>query len=229
MIEKKRPMKLKLPVMSLLSAILATTSSGLVFAGQTKVIELATKDAGSKVATIRVNGQSLLLESSDSAESTLFTDDALFTINNKDKTYRVQSYADLKASLGRKAAEFAKTPEDPSKAQGVKFKLTEETDTISGFKARKIVMTHKGEPDTVFWVASDLLPTNLRGLSDNLRGILPENYWVRARGNPGMPEIILLYGVPLRITSNNHDYQVRTIKSSKDSIRVPASFRKIER
>jgi hypothetical protein len=221
-------MKHKL-VMTLLSAILASTTSGLVSAKQTQVIELATNDPASKIATIRVNAQSLMIEVSDSADSTLFTDEAVFTINHKDKTYRVQSYADLQANTSRKAAELAQSPENTSRAQGVEFKLTDETDTISGFKARKLVKTKKGEPEAVFWVSSELVPPSLRGIGESLRSALPADYWQKVGGNPGMPEIVVLFGVPLRITYDHHIYHARVSQSSEAKLQVPAGYRKLDK
>ena len=85
-------MKIKMLSVSLLLAVLASSSGGVVPAKQSKVIELLAKDGGSRIATIRVNDQSLLFESNSTSDAVLFSDEACFTINNKDKTYHVQSY-----------------------------------------------------------------------------------------------------------------------------------------
>lgn len=220
-------MKRKTLAVSMLSAILASTCLGVVSAKQTQVIELSTKDPGSTVATIRVSGRSLSLEASDSAESTLFTDDAVITINNKDRTYRVQSIADLKANVSRKAAELGNPVGEVGPAQRIGFKLTEETETISGFKARKLIKTSKGEPEAQFWVSSELLPPNLRALGESIKSMLPETYWDRVGGNLSMVEIIVLFGVPLRITFDQQIYSARVIESSGSPLQVPADYRKL--
>ena len=68
-------MKIKMLSASLLLAVLASSSGGVVPKKLSKVVELLAKDGGSRIAAIRVNDQSLLFESnSDSA--VLFSDEA---------------------------------------------------------------------------------------------------------------------------------------------------------
>ena len=97
----------------LMSIVLAVTWPIAVLAQRSKpeVIELAATDGGSKIASIHLNDQNLLFESDGGSESFLFTGEALFTINHKDKTYRVQSYDDLRAMAKQKADEIAKSQE----------------------------------------------------------------------------------------------------------------------
>src|SRR5215813_13648309 len=95
----------------LMSIVLAVTWPIAILAQRSKpeVIELAATDGGSKIASIHLNGQNLLFESDGGSESFLFTGEALFAINHKDKTYRVQSYDDLRAMVSKKADEIAKS------------------------------------------------------------------------------------------------------------------------
>jgi hypothetical protein len=55
-----------------------------------------------------------------------------------------------------------------------------------------------GKPEADIWVTSDLAPMKLRAAGEKVRSVLPGDYGKNARGNPGMAEIILLYGIPLK-------------------------------
>jgi hypothetical protein len=178
-----------------------------------------------------VNDQSLLFESNSTSDAVLFSDEACFTINNKDKTYRVQSYAALQAIASRKAAEIAQTLENTDAAQGVELKLSDETDTISGLRARKLVKTSGGEPAAEFWVSSELVPQSLRAFGERIRNILPKDYWRRVHGNPGMVEIVMLFGVPLKMIDDGHNtYHAKVVESSgpDSSFQVPAGYKKLD-
>jgi hypothetical protein len=224
-------MKIKVLSLSLLVAVLATSTAGTVPTKQSRVVELLEKDGGSKIATIRVNDQSLLFESNSTSDAVLFSDEACFTINSKDKTYRVQSYAELQALASRKAVEIAQSPENTDAAQGVELKLSDETDTISGLRARKLIKTSGGVPEAEFWVSSELVPQSLRAFGERIRNILPKDYWRRVHGNPGMVEIVVLFGVPLKMVHNGHGtYQAQVVESSgPDSVfQVPAGYKKLD-
>ena len=221
-------MKSRLLLMTLLSAIVAAPGSGIVSAKQTKVIVLASNDPGSKSITIRASAKSLLLEFGENADGALFTDDAFITINHKDKTYRVQSYSDLLANARLEASRLAQSAEDRG-AQGVEFKLTELTETISGLSARKLIRTEKGAPSAEFWVSSELLPPSVRSLSDSIQTILPKNYLRRMRGNPGIVEMVMLFGVPLKMKHGTDIYQARVIEDPETSFQLPAGYRKIDK
>ena len=224
-------MKIKMLSLSLLLAVLASSSAGVVPAKPFKVVELLAKDGGSRIATIRVNDQSLLIESNSTSDAVLFSDEACFTINNKDKTYRVQSYAALQAIASRKAVEIAQSLENTDAAQGVELKLSDETDTISGLRARKLVKTSGGVPAAEFWVSSELVPQSLRAFGERIRNILPKDYWSRVHGNPGMVEIVMLFGVPLKMIDDGHNtYQAKVVESSgpDSSFQVPAGYKKLD-
>lgn len=218
-------MRIKILALSLMLAFLASGNAGVVSAKQSRVIELLAKD-GSKIVTIHVNDQSLLYEVKNNLESYLFSDEAVFTINNKDKTYRVQTYAELQAGFSRKAVEGAQSPKGADAAQGGELKLTEETDTISGLRARKLIKSNKGETEAEFWVSSELVPPGLRSLGERLRSILPKDYG----RSLGMVEIVILFGVPLRMTHGHDTYQARVVESSSSdfSFQVPAGYRKLD-
>jgi len=223
-------MKIKMLSVSLLLAVLASSSGGVVPAKQSKVVELLAKDGGSRIATIRVNDQSLLFESNSNSDAVLFSDEACFTINNKDKTYRVQSYAELQTIASRKAVEIAQSPENTD-AAGVELKLSDETDTISGLRARKLIKTSGGVREAELWVSSELVPQSLRALGERSRTILPKDYWKRVHGNPGMVEIVMLFGVPLKVTYDGHNtYQARVLESSgsDSSFQVPAGYKRLD-
>ena len=219
-------MKSRLLFLTLFSAIVAACGSGIVSAKQTKVIVLASKDPGSKTITIRASAKSLLLEFGENADGALFTEDAFMTINNKDKTYRVQTYAELLANARLEAARLAKTVEDRG-PQDVEFKLTELTETISGFTTHKLIRTENGEPSTEFWVSTELLPKSVRSLSDTIQTILPKNYLRRMRGNPGIVEMVMLFGVPLKMKHGADAYQAQVMESPDTSFQIPAGYRKI--
>jgi hypothetical protein len=141
-------MKMRILSISLLLAGVSSSIAGGFSSKQSKVIELVGRD-GSKIATIRVDGQNLMYESQNNTDTFLFSDEKLLTLNNSAKTYRVQSYADLQASASRKAVEIAQSPDSVDTRQGVELKLTEETDAIAGIKVRKLVKTMAGESEAV--------------------------------------------------------------------------------
>ena len=80
----------------------------------------------------------ILCEFNGSSEAALFTGDALFTINNREKPYCVQSYSELQAAAQNKAREIAQQTEPLDTNQGVVLELTNETNTISGLRARRL-------------------------------------------------------------------------------------------
>lgn len=217
-------MRIKILALSLMLAFLVSGDAGVVSAKQSRVIELLAKD-GSKIITIHVNDQSLLFESNNS-DAVLFSDEAVFTINNKDKTYRVQTYAELQAGFSRKAVEGAQSPMGAGAAQGGELKLTEETDTISGLRTRKLIKSNKGETEAEFWVSSELVPPGLRALGERLRSILPKDYG----RSLGMVEIVILFGIPLRMTHGHDTWQARVLESpgSDSSFQVPPGYRKLD-
>ena len=222
-------MRIRILALTMLLAVLHSSNAGVVSARQSRAIDLVARD-GSKIATIHVNGQSLLYESNDNSGAFLFSDEKFFTLNTRDKTYRVQSYAELQASASRKALEIAHSPDSSDARQGIELKLTEETDVIAGVKVRKLIKTSGGEPEAVFWVSSELMPPSLRTLGEKVRSILPKDYWKRVHGNPGMVEVITLFGVPLKLTYDGRAYEGRVVESpsSDSSFQVPPDYKRLD-
>ena len=87
-----------------------------------------------------------------------------------------------------------------------------------------------GKPEAEIWVSIDLLPAKLRAAGERIRSVLPEDYWGKVHGNPGLVEIIMLFGIPLKIANNGHSlYQARVLagSSSNSSFQVPSGYRKL--
>ena len=213
-----------------LSIALAFSWPATALAQQPKVIELVASDGGSKIASIYLNDQNLLFEFGESPMSFLFTTEAFIEINHKDKSYRVQSYDELQAMASRKGDEIAKSQESTTVGPNVEFRLTEEADTISGQRARKIIKMTGGKPEAEIWVSSELVPMKLRAAGERIRSVLPEGYWKKAQGNPGMVEIIMLYGIPLKMVVEGRDmYKVKMLDGSGSgrSLQVPSGYREV--
>ena len=61
------------------------------------------------------------------------------------------------------------------------------------------------------------------------RGLI--DYWRRVHGNPGMVEIVMLFGVPLKMIYDGHNtYQAKVVESSgpNSSFQVPAGYKKLD-
>lgn len=217
-----------LTALSLAIVVFPSFCAASAAAKQSRVIFLISKDGGAKIATIHVNGDSILCELNGNSEAALFTGDALFMINNKDKTYRVQSYSDLKAAAQSKARELAQQPQTADPDQGVVLELTDEIDTISGVKARRLKkISNQSAAD--FWVSSELSPPALRALGEQVRTVLPKDYWSKMKGNPGLIEIIVLYGVPLSFSDGPAVYQAQIKNADSDAwSKVPAEYKRLQ-
>jgi len=223
-------MKRLIPALFLMLAFFAYGKAGVVSAKQSTVIELITTETALKFATIRMDDQNLLFESYNSTESYLLTSEAFYVINHKDKTYHVQSFDELQAAIRRKLGEIAGAPEASAVGPNIDMKLTEETETVAGLKTRKLIQTGNGPSTNIIWVSSDLVPQGLRAAGEKLRRLLPTDYWKKVHGNPGIPEIILLYGIPLKEVSDGRPiYTANVIQATDTSVplEVPAGYRKV--
>ena len=223
-------MEIKNVALRFLSIVMVISWTAIVMAQQSKVIEFVPADGDSKKFSIRVNDQNLLFETGDGSDSILFTPEALVTIKHKDKSYSIQSYDDIYAKVSKKVTELASAKETPASGTSVALRLTGETETISGLKTRKLINISDGKTTGEIWVSTDLVPVKIRAAGDRLRSILPEDYWGKMHGSVGMPEIIMLYGIPLKIVHNgNKIYQasVRDDSSSRASFEVPPGYRKL--
>ncbi len=223
-------MTIKYLTLRLMSVALAFTWPAIVLAQQSKVIELVAANGGSKIASIHLNDQSLLFEFGNDPESFLFTGEAIFTMNHKDKTYKVLSYDELQAMANRKADEITRSQDGAGNKPGVELRLTGEADTIAGLRARKLIKMSSGKPEAEIWVSSDLVPMKLRAAGERIMSVLGSDYWRRVGGNPGMLEIIMLYGIPIKIVNEGHNvYQARVVEGSTSSalFQVPSGYRKV--
>jgi hypothetical protein len=223
-------MKRTILALFLMLAFFAYGKAGVVSAKQSTVIELITTETALKFATIRLDDQNLLFESYNSPEAYLLTPEAFYVINHKDKTYRVQSFDELQAAIRRKLSEIAGAPENRAAAPDTDLKLTEDTETVSGLKTRKLIETGNGPSTNIIWVSSDLVPQGLRAASEKLRLLLPADYWKKVRGHPGIPEIILLYGIPLKLVSDGRPIYTANVIQATDvnvPLDVPAGYRKV--
>jgi len=215
--------------LSLAIVVFPSFGGASVVTKQSRVIYLISKDGGAKIATIHVNGDSILCEFNGSSEATLFTGDAVFTINNQDKPYRVQSYSDLKTAAQNKVRELAQQTRTVDVGQGAILELTDETNTISGVRARRLKKISGNRAAADFWVSSELSPPGLRVLGEQVRTVLPNGYWSRMHGNPGIIEIIILYGVPLSFSDGPIGYQAQIQDSDSDAwTKVPAEYRRLQ-
>jgi hypothetical protein len=222
-------MKIKLLALSLAIVVLPSFGAASAAPKQSRVIYLVSKDGGSKIATIHVNEDSMLCEFNGNSEAALFTGEALFTINNQDKTYRVQSYSDLEAAARNKARELAQQTKTVDTSQGVILELTDEVNTISGVKARKLKKIVDNRSTADFWVSSELSPAPLRTFGERVRTALPRDYWLRVHGNPGMIEIIALYGVPLSFSDGATVYEAQIKNADSDAwSKVPEGYKKVQ-
>jgi hypothetical protein len=223
-------MTIKNVTLRLLSTALAFGWLTTASAQQPKVIEIVATDGGAKTASIYIDGENLLLEPGDNSLATLFTAEAVFTINHRDKSYSVHSYNDLQNMAGQKAGKTARPQGGAVSGPGVEFRLTEETDTISGARVRKMIEMRGGKPEAELWVNSDLVPAKVREAGEKIMSALPEDHWKRGQGSPGMPEIIMMYGIPLKMVHNGRIvYQARILHGSSPgkSLQVPSDYKRL--
>ncbi len=212
-------------------AILTLGLPAIALAQQPKIIELVKQDGSSKFATIFINDENLMFEVMGSSEVCIFTAEAIFIIDNKNKTYREYKYDELQTLINRKLGEITDNQNSPTVESSVGFRLTEETDTILGFKSRKLIEMSNSKLKAEIWVSSDLIPAKLRAVSERLRSMLPEDYWRKTLGIPGMPEIIMLYGIPVKIIVEGQEIfhaQVGKSPSSSPSFQVPSDYKKVK-
>jgi len=219
---------IRILTVSLLLA-LCFSNSGIAASGKSHVFDLIEND-GSKIATIHIDEQSLQYEFDNSSEVIVFTGDSMMSLHKKNKSYSVQSYASLESIASQKAAELSKSRRNVDDKTPMVLDLKHETQKLAGIKVQKLVRTTNGQPDAEFWVSSELAPTGLRSLREKLRKTLPINYWSQVHGNPGMIEIILLFGVPLQGTyQGSHTFQAHAVgHSTSDSFRVPADYKRVD-
>lgn len=193
------------------------------------MIELVARDGSSTIGSIYINDQGLMLEPGDKSVAFVLTADELIVINHKEKTYGIQTYEEIQAGIMHKASEIAGLS-DSAGGPDVEIKVTNDSATISGTTTHKVVLLSHGKADAEFWVSEDLLPAGIRAKCEKLKAVLPDNYWKKVRGSPGMVEIITLYGVPLKMSGAGHTmYEARVSPApSGVSFQVPADYKRVQ-
>jgi hypothetical protein len=227
-------MIIKVLTLRLISVILALSCPIIVSAQQSKVIKFVSSNCettitesngDSRALSFTLDDRNILVEGRYPYITNLFTAEALISINHKLKTYKVQSYDELEAGI----SERAKSQEHASDKREIQFKLTEETDTMDGFRVRKIIML--GKPKLEMWVTSDLIPVRLRTFGERLKAIFPADFWEKVLKNPEWTEIIMLYGVPLKIAIDDHSVcraEIQERTTSNSSFEVPADYKRVK-
>lgn len=205
-------------------ALILVLSSVVNPAVQSKTIRFALKDG--KELRIHVGDEALLFEVGNTLPSYLFTTEAIIKIDHRARTYSIQTVAGLLAELKRKVAE---QPEGAAGRQArIEINLTDQTDVVAGLKARRLVVTADGF-DWEMWVRRELLPPRLRAAGDEMRGLLPPDYWTKKQSGPGWMETTMMYGVPLRIVlPDSREAIEASIGFSTASFQVPAGYTKVE-
>jgi hypothetical protein len=214
-------------------AILTLSLPAIALAQQAKVIELVKNDGGVKTVTITMDDEHILFEVANTSDVLLLTTEAAFTIDHADKSYHEVSYDEILALLSRSLNENAGGGEVKPKAAvdpDVEIKITEETDSASGFKGYKFIRTNKGKPEIEMWLSTDLMPVKLRAINEKVRKTLPADYW-KKRPASGLHELIILYGIPVKIITNGKEiYHMQAGKSpsSSPSFQVPSDYKKLK-
>jgi len=220
-------MKIKVLAFGLMLVLFAYGKPGIALAKKVKVIKLTVKDKPTGGITIHVDEQSVLVEGPGNSEPWLYTSESIFRINHKDKTYCGDSHDALQARIRRGLSESAKSQEKTGTGPGMGIKPTEETRTIFGVKARKLIQMSNGKPIGEIWVSRDLAPPGVRAFGEKIRAMVSADYWEKELRGFGLPEIIIFYGIPLEIVSEGQVViQVQAIENtdSESSLQVPTGY-----
>ena len=220
-------MKIKFFAFGLMCVMFAYGMPGIALAKKVKVIKFVTKDKATGILSIHIDDQSVLIEGNNVSGTSLYTDKAMFTINHKDKTYCTDSYEAIQTRIRRWLSENANSRENSGTEPGMGIKLTGETRTIFGVKARKLIQMSNGKPIGEIWVSRDLVPPGVRAFGEKIRGMVSADYWEKGLRGLGLPEIIISYGIPLKIVSEGRVVmQVQAIETtnSESSLQVPTGY-----
>jgi len=214
-------------------AILTLSLPAIALAQQAKVIELVKNDGGVKMVTITMDDEHILFEVANTSDVVLLTAEAAFAIDHSVKTYHEVSYDEILALFSRGLNENTGGGDGKAKAAvepDVEVKITEETDSVSGFKGYKFIRMNKGKPESEIWLSTDLIPVKLRAINEKVRKSLPADYW-KKRTAIGMPELMMLYGIPVKIIANGKEIshaQIGKSSSSSPSFQVPSGYKKVK-
>jgi hypothetical protein len=178
--------------------------------------------------SIYVNDQSILVESSKRPESFLITADSLIKMNQKGKYYSLASYEELKAIVNHQSDKFLKHQERIGRSvDRVEMRRSGETEIISGERARKLMLMVNDKLEGEIWVSPELVPM---GLQEKGKSIYMEGERRRSLMKPDLIEIIMMYGMPLKIISWGKtacQAQVHEDSNINKPLEVPADYRKI--
>jgi hypothetical protein len=228
--------------LSLILATLALSWPAIALAQQSKIIRFAPSDCKtakgerpdiSGTLSIYMNDQSILFESSPDGMPYLLTDEGLIGIVHKVKVYSILSYDELKAEHSRQVDKAEKHLKDTGKWPSmVELRMTDETATISGLSARKLIKINGDKLEAEIWVSSELVPIRLR---ERMKSIYPEDYWKKVDWGPSLIDIIMQYGIPLKTVGEKNSgfldckAQVLDGATSDKSFQVPPGYGKIEK
>jgi hypothetical protein len=216
-------------IIHLMAIALVLSLPAMVAAQRSKVIEIVAIDGGPKTMSMYLNDQNLLIKT-DKRDSILFTADAVFNINHREKTYSVQTYDEIQTMLSQQLDKIAKPQDGMGISRDKKLTLSAGTETISGLRTRKLTFMDEEKSKSEIWVSSDLVPGKLKAAGERMRSLLPDDFWSKAGVNAGWVEIIILYGIPLKTIDNEHKvYQARVRKSRipRALFQVPSGYSKV--
>lgn len=233
MITRKGSLSLMLATLSLSCPALAQQSKVIVIADSNCNPIATGRDESSNSIFIHVNAQSILLEFGDKSLSYLFTDEGIIGIVHKERFYFVKSYEELQASNRRRADENDKYHERTGKCPGSgnrEFRMTDETATISGLTAHKILQRIRGKIEVEIWASTELIPMRLR---EKIKFIYPEDHWMTVSLLPELTDVVMLWGIPLRLVGKKSDgspfiCESRVLKDSltDEAFQVPTGYRR---
>ena len=106
---------------------------------------------------------------------------------------------------------------------GVVTTLTADTQTIAGVRTRRLRMDSPANHSEV-WVAVDEVPSRLRESNKAFVDLLPPDYWRRLHGSPGFAEIVILFGIPMRVDGPGGT----TLQASAPTTTIPAWVADVE-
>ena len=184
-------------------------------------LRISRRDHASSGAACGVDRDGQADTTRNDAAVALLTPDAVVDINHKSKTYLEYRYDEMKTLMNKRLEAVAKLPEGADVGPEVEFRLTDAVATFAGFKSRKLLKLNHGRPESEIWVCDDVMPANLRPVNEKMREIYTPDYWKKSRGNPGMLEVVLLYGIPLRVVVDGKDVLQARVS---DSVRPAAAF-----
>jgi|GEM_PF-6130768 len=225
--------------LSLILATLGLSWPAIPIAGQSKVIVIAPSDCkptevdlsdSLSAMSIHVNAENILFDFGGTAMSCLFTDEGLILIAHEAKVYSVQSYDELKATHSRQVDEGDSYHKRTGKWLGNReFIMTDETATISGLTTHKVIQMIGDKIEAEIWVSIESVPIRLR---ERMKSTYQEDHWKKASLKPWITDIIMLYGVPVKMVEKRKsgilvcEARVFEESISANAFQVPSGYRR---